>query len=117
MKRVHGACPACGQRDLALTRTGHLVCLQLDCPHPAVIDELLTDPDTAHTVQLDPDDFTLQHPLLECLDGSLFDCRVHAAIAAHDGPPADPGRYRVRLDGAALVLTPIPSPTGRNQHT
>lgn len=46
-----------------------------------------------HIVRSDGETFTLQHPLAERLKGDLFDCDIHAHIAA--GEPLEEGRYRV----------------------
>lgn len=46
-----------------------------------------------HIVRAEGDTFTLQHPLIERITDGLFDCEVHAHIAA--GEPLEKGRYRV----------------------
>lgn len=43
---------------------------------------------TGHIVNYRPDGYTLQHPLTERLDGTLFDCDLDQHIQALDGPPA-----------------------------
>lgn len=54
-----------------------------------------------HTVRFFVHDFTLQHPITERLNGSLFECRMHALLAALNGPPAL-GDHRVWIDRGAL---------------
>lgn len=41
-----------------------------------------------HLVEYRTDGYTLQHPLTERLDGTLFDCDLDQHIQALDGPPA-----------------------------
>lgn len=61
---------------------------------PVIIADALGDHETEHIVQFEETTFSVQHPLSERLDGSLFDCPVHADISALAGPPVPPGRYR-----------------------
>lgn len=52
--------------------------------------------DVAHVADLGEDGFSLQHPLIERLRGTLFDCTIHTQLSEAD--PAgwlSPGRYRV----------------------
>lgn len=59
-----------------------------------------------HIVRAEGDTFTLQHPLVERLTGDLFDCDVHAHIAA--GEPLERGRYRVvPTDSHDFELIPV----------
>lgn len=60
-----------------------------------------------HIVKADGETFTLQHPLAERLTGDLFDCDIHAHIAA--GEPLEKGRYRVLMkdDPADFDLIPM----------
>lgn len=46
-----------------------------------------------HIVRAEGDTFTLQHPLVERLTDDLFECDIHAHIAA--GEPLEKGRYKV----------------------
>lgn len=48
-----------------------------------------------HVVRSDGETFTLQHPLVERITDDLFDCEIHAHIAA--GEPIAEGRYRVLM--------------------
>lgn len=96
MSDVAGYCPmGCGQ-TLVLGEGGHVTCSWARCPRPAAVDELLSDRETEHIVRLDAYTFAVEHPLRERLDGELFDCALHAAIATAEEPPEAPGRYRVR---------------------
>ncbi|MCU1679246.1 MAG: hypothetical protein JWM93_4004 [Frankiales bacterium] len=91
---IHGYCPmGCGT-TLSAGASGRISCVDIDCPRPYAVDELLSAPETEHVVEFGESTFTVQHPLRERLDGSLFACPVHSAIAALDGPPVPPGRYR-----------------------
>lgn len=92
-RRVVGNCPmGCGQ-TLLLGEGGHITCSLLGCPRPTAVDELLDDGETEHIVEFRNDNFSMQHPLRERLDGALYDCDLHISIAALDGPPVRPGRY------------------------
>ena len=58
-----------------------------------------------HIVRAAGDTFTLQHPLAERLTGDLFDCEIHAHIAA--GEPLEDGRYKViATDSDSFDLIP-----------
>ena len=59
-----------------------------------------------HIVQADGETFTLQHPLAERLTGDLFDCPIHAHIAA--GEPLEEGRYRVLMNDDQTDVDLIP---------
>lgn len=110
-RKVTGHCPACGAQRLAVNPTGTLVCCAELCTRPTAAAELLANLDIAHVVEIQTDDFTLRHPLAERLDDALFDCGLHAAIAASNGPPAPPGRYRVHVREQALEFDPLPAAT------
>lgn len=78
----------------------------------AALVDLTGGPD--HIVQADGETFTMQHPLTERLTGDLFDCEVHAHIAA--GEPLEKGRYKAvwsdessddDLGGPLFTLVPI----------
>jgi hypothetical protein len=99
LRAVAGFCPACGGRSLCLGAGGYVTCSRVDCPRPCAAADLLDDPETEHIVQLDPDVFTVRHPLRERLDDALMSCGLHAHIAGLDGPPRQCGRYRVRAGG------------------
>lgn len=59
-----------------------------------------------HIVRAEGDTFTLQHPLAERLTDDLFDCEVHAHIAA--GEQLEPGRYKVvATDSHTFDLIPV----------
>lgn len=94
---VAGYCPmGCGQ-TLTLDTRGHVTCSGATCPRPDAADELLTDPETEHIVELGAFNFSVQHPLRERLDGDLLQCTLHSWIADQPHPPEPPGnRYRVR---------------------
>lgn len=92
---IVGWCPmGCGT-TLFVGSGGHITCSFLGCPRPTAVDELLEERETEHLVQLGETSFTVQHPLRERLDADLWTCDVHRKIEELDGPPRQPGRYRV----------------------
>lgn len=97
VEKVAGYCPmGCG-RTLFLGRGGHVTCSLIGCPDPTVVDRLLHVDETEHLVELGGDSFRVIHPQRERVDGDpfeMFDCDLHAWLAAHAGPPMRPGRYR-----------------------
>lgn len=99
--RVRGHCPmGCG--ETLILDDGYVTCSRTgprSCPRPDAVATLLEDPETHHIVQIREDEFTVRHPLRERLDDALMDCDMQW-IAALDGPPRKPGRYRVRWAGA-----------------
>lgn len=105
--RVAGFCPACGAKSLCLS-LGRLVCGRMDCPRPDAAAQLLADPETEHVVVLGAKEFTVRHPLIERIDDALLSCDLHRHIAALDGPPHPPGRYRVRHDSGAWQWETMP---------
>lgn len=97
-EHVHGQCPmGCGE-TLFLGSGGYVTCSYIHCPNPAAVSELLEDRETEHVAILREDDFTLRHPLRERLHDELETCALHQRIAELDGPPRQPGRYRVFVD-------------------
>jgi hypothetical protein len=62
---------------------------------PHIVAEILADHETEHIADFGPDTFSLQHPLRERLEGSLFDCDLHERLSAAGCAPHPPGRYRV----------------------
>lgn len=91
---VPGYCPmGCGQTLIAAA-DGYITCTHLQCPCPEAVSTLLEDSETEHVVEFKAAEFTVRHPLRERLDDDLFDCDLHAHIAALPGPPVQPGRYR-----------------------
>lgn len=96
---VPGYCPmGCGE-TLFAGAGGYITCNYLDCPRPDAVSVLLADPETEHIVVVEPDTFSVQHPLRERLNGDLFTCGLHAWLTDQDGPPRKPGRYRVKWRG------------------
>lgn len=90
-------CPmGCGETLYA--SAGTLNCSNEDCPRPTAADEILSDPETEHIVELTNYDFSMQHPLRERLEGELFDCPLARLLRSSSRPPASPGRYRARID-------------------
>ena len=55
--------------------------------------------DTDHIIQFEDHTFSVQHPLSERIDGSLFSCSVHQEIWGLDESPVPPGIYRVDASG------------------
>lgn len=111
---IQGYCPmGCG-RTLFVADGGHITCSYVYCPRPTAVDELLEDRETEHTVDLGETGFTVRHPLRERLDDALMECQLHEEIAALSGPPAVPGRYRVRSVFAGWSWEPVDSAPGRS---
>jgi hypothetical protein len=93
---VVGLCPmGCGSTLFRAPEGGHITCGHVGCPRPTAVDELLADGETEHIVMLYAATFTVRHPLRERLDEQLLTCDLHQAIADLDGPPRQPGLYRV----------------------
>ena len=99
--KIAGYCPmGCGH-TLNLEKRNdcdRIVCIWPECPRPAAAHEILIADASAkptHTVVLTVEDFSMEHPLQERLDGELFDCPLHKWLSSLDGPPNPPGRYRV----------------------
>lgn len=92
---ISGYCPACGH-DVLFVHAGHITCSLDFCPRPDAADVVLSDGETEHIVVLGESGFTVRHPLRERIGDALMDCRLHQEIAASPGPPAVPGRYRVK---------------------
>lgn len=94
--KVQGFCPmGCGS-TLFLGSGGYVTCSLIGCPNPTAMCDVMLMPETEHVVLLEPRTFSVQHPLRERLNGDLFTCELHTRLTALDGPPAEPGRYRVR---------------------
>jgi hypothetical protein len=109
IKDVSGYCPACGKRDLHLMGTKVIYCMNRECPRPDAVYDLLNDPpELHHIMEVLPDEptaqsgrWTLKHPLLERIDGELFDCelgRLLNSTYAFNYPPK-PGRSRIKATG------------------
>jgi len=95
---VAGTCPACGHRALILHPSGAIGCNAPDCPRPSAVAELLdAERGPIHLVDLRKDCYVIEHPLIERLDGVLFDCPLHRVLEEMDSPPSPPSRYEVRL--------------------
>lgn len=103
IRDVRGFCPmGCGP-TLHLMPTGFIQCLAPECPDRGAVSTLLADAETEHIVDLKADGtMTLQHPLRERIQGSLFDCDLLGFAEDDRGngnTPRQPGRYRVTHSG------------------
>jgi hypothetical protein len=94
-REVSGICPACGYPTLFLGSGGHVTCSRLTCPRPTTADEILGERESGHLVDIDEFDYSMVHPLIERLDNALLDCDLAKYMRSLDGPPVEPGRYRV----------------------
>lgn len=93
---VEGYCPmGCGQT--LRVYQGRVRCSGTNCPDRLAVTTILSNPETEHVVQVLEDRFTIQHPLRERVEGDLFVCKVHLLMQGMDGPPDEPGMYRVTL--------------------
>lgn len=106
--RVHGYCPGCGQDSLYANMDGTLECIDELCPSPSAAMDILSYPNSHyHMVDVKDETFNVQHPLIERIDGALFDCMVHDKIK--DSPRQSPGTYWVYEDReGALVWLEAP---------
>jgi hypothetical protein len=96
---IKGFCPmGCGE-TLIHDEDERVVCVQPGCPRPDSVDEILADAETEHQVVFTDSSFTVRHPLRERLDDALMQCPLGEHIAALDGPPVSPGRYRALAEG------------------
>ena len=93
---IPGYCPmGCGM-TLFTGAGGYLTCSALKCPRPGAASDLLDDSEAEHVVVLKQSTFTVRHPLRERLDDELLKCSLDEWLVSRSGPPAVPGRYRVR---------------------
>jgi hypothetical protein len=99
----------CGE-TLFVGSGGYITCSLDRCPNPTAVADLLEHRETEHIVVLNDESFDVQHPLRERLNGDLFRCQIHQRIAALDGPPRRPGRYRVAVRPGAWSWTELPNP-------
>lgn len=98
--KVAGFCPfGCGAK--LVLRVGRVVCDGQSCPRPLAVHEIISDPETAHLVEVGTETFGLQHPLRERVDRNLFNCDLYERLRALDGPPVVPGMYRT-VDGTTF---------------
>jgi hypothetical protein len=81
---IQGRCPACGHGRLFVGSGGYLTCPKTDCPMPDAASRLLLDhaqPEhhvTIHVSRHQGDrTFTIRHPLMDRLAGTLEDCSLH----------------------------------------
>lgn len=101
MRAVTGYCPmGCGRTLNLRERDDRIICVWPECPRPDAVHEILAVEEIDHIVVLAVEDFSMEHPLRERLDGVLFDCPLNKWLSELDGPPYSPGRYRVSWDDA-----------------
>jgi hypothetical protein len=109
MPGVEGYCPmGCG-KTLFAGSGGYITCGRIECPRPDAVATLLEDRETEHVVMFSLTAFTVRHPLRERLDDALMECQLHEYIAALDGPPVEPGRYRAREAAGKWSWERVPS--------
>lgn len=111
---VRGHCPACGAEKLHVVKgVGLLHCLNPECTHQGAAQKILDDPEVHHILEVLPDveteqsgRWTLKHPLVERIDGDLFNCSLHQMFSMRFALhfPPDPGRYRVIRQGQGWSL-------------
>lgn len=99
--QVSGYCPmGCGQ-TLFVGDGGHITCSYINCESPAAVDEILSEDETEHIVELYRETFSVKHPLRERLDDALLTCDLGEYLKGLDGPPRITGTYRVHRDFAS----------------
>jgi hypothetical protein len=92
---VAGYCPmGCGETLETFERG--IRCSAPECADPAAVSKVLADPETEHIVVLTAENFHMQHPLRERLEGELFTCPLFQHLLQLDGPPVPVGRYQVK---------------------
>lgn len=95
IRDVEGYCPmGCG-RTLHLMQSGIIKCLSRDCPDPIAVHKILSDPETAHVVDLGESAWGAKHPLRERIGDQLLDCRIGDAAEQAHAFGQESGRYRV----------------------
>lgn len=104
---ITGYCPECGG-SLFVGSGGYITCSWIECPNPTKVADLLLDWEREHIVVLTEDSFSVRHPLREH-PSDLLTCGVHAYVSALDGPPRQPGRYRVRGSAAPYSWVLLPA--------
>lgn len=84
-------------------------CNDPDCPRPAAVHMILSDPETEHIVHIGPSSYSARHPLKERLPGGdglplLLNCDVGGYIDTQHllGKLPEPGTYRVVDDQMAF---------------
>lgn len=107
IREVAGFCPmGCGQ-TLFLGTGGHVTCSALSCLRPTAADEILSDREAGHIVELGQADFSMVHPLRERLDNGLLHCELRLHLESLPGPPQPVGRYRVTGTGDDWFWGPL----------
>lgn len=75
------------------------MCVLAACPEPDAAQRILSDPEVLHVLRIHEDaSFTVQHPLIERLDGRLMNCRLFSVLqyVLHWSPTQpEPGDYKV----------------------
>jgi hypothetical protein len=114
---LRGTCPACGENTLTIALTGRkivLVCAYIACPRPTALDEILTTcSQPEHIVDLRATDYSMQHPMIERLDGVLLDrCPLAAFLSLAAWHHLPLGRYAVSRpveadDWSTATWTPV----------
>lgn len=101
---MRGNCPACGKRSLRLewapgASSGEVHCGTQGCSEPLAVQKLLAEDHICeHIAALGHETWTVRHPLIERLDGSLFNCNLGAVLRDEFGPPRQGvGMYKLRL--------------------
>jgi hypothetical protein len=105
-----GFCPmGCGQ-TLTVTYAGEgrpeITCKHVLCPCPDAVARILADPETEHIVDLQPDGYSVKHPLAERLNDALLDCDLNDHVQRMI-PDAARGRYRVARSGERWEWTAV----------
>ncbi|QEM41613.1 hypothetical protein SEA_FORZA_178 [Gordonia phage Forza] len=90
---VKGACPECGERTLEVTPTHDLICSNRTCPDRFCLTKVLSFATPHHLVRLTPRDFTIEHPIRERKNHSLFECKLDQHLRSLVAPPGAPGLY------------------------
>ncbi|QPX62171.1 hypothetical protein PBI_INDLOVU_56 [Mycobacterium phage Indlovu] len=104
---VAGYCPACGGHDTLRLQPGMgiIKCAAPDCPDPEALSDLIDPPEGMHIrdhlVKLTRDGITVQHPMIERIEGELFGCAIAQAIIDAGRSPLEEGTYAVQVTDLA----------------
>lgn len=101
-QKIAGYCPmGCGA---TLTADQYqIICTAPWCPRPSAVSRLLAVDEPEHVVVVGAQEFTVRHPLRERLDGELEACLVHQRLLHLDGPPVEPGTWKLHTVGDDLA--------------
>jgi Family of unknown function (DUF6085) len=87
-------CPACTD-PVGVNRLGKLVCRNAGCSRPTAAEEILSETELGHIIDIGDISWSMKHPLVERIRDELLKCDFIQYMKNTGGPPQPPGRYRV----------------------